>query len=41
MGIADSMKDLSERIVASHTMRIKALGDLTIDTRKTLQDFAE
>jgi hypothetical protein len=41
MGIADSMKDLSDRIITSHNMRIRALGDLVIDTKKTLQDFAE
>ena len=41
MGIADSMRDLSDRIITSHNVRIKALGDLVTDTKKTLQDFTE
>jgi len=41
MGIASGMKDLSDQITASHNVRIKALGDLVMDTRKTLKDFAE
>ena len=34
MGIADSMRDLSDRIITSHNVRIKALGDLVIDTKR-------
>ena len=40
MSIAESMKNLTEQIIVSHDMRIRALGDLVIGTRKTLQDFA-
>ena len=39
MNIAESMKSLTEQIIVSHDMRVKALGDLVIDTKKTLQDF--
>ena len=40
MEIADSMKDLTEHILVSHSTRVKALEDLVNDTRKTLGDFA-
>jgi uncharacterized protein YicC (UPF0701 family) len=41
MEIANSMKDLAEHILISHTKRMKALGDLVNDVRKTLGGFAE
>jgi len=41
MGIAGSMKDLTDHIITSHNVRIKALGDLVLDTKKTLQDFTQ
>jgi len=41
MEVANSMKDLTEHILASHHVRVKALGDLVADTRRTLNDFAE
>jgi hypothetical protein len=41
MEIADSMKDLSESILASYNVRMKALSDLVSDTRETLGNFAE
>jgi hypothetical protein len=41
MEVANSMKDLTEHILASHSTRVKALGDLVNNTRKTLGDFAE
>ncbi len=41
MGIADSMKGITENIIASYDVRVKALGDLGADTRKTLKGFAE
>jgi uncharacterized protein YicC (UPF0701 family) len=40
MGIADSMKDLSENIVASHNARVAMLGNLFADTHKTLKEFS-
>jgi len=40
MGIADSMKAITEDIIASYDVRVKALGDLVADTRKTLKGFA-
>ena len=39
MGIADSMKNITEDIIASHDIRVGALGDLVADTRKTLKEF--
>lgn len=39
MGIADEMKRLSEDIVVSHDMRVKAIGEIVGDTRKTLKGF--
>ncbi|MDO9555227.1 MAG: hypothetical protein Q7J40_01415 [Atribacterota bacterium] len=41
MGIASDVKTLSEDIVASYDSRVKALGKLVADTRKTLKGFAE
>ncbi len=40
MGIADSMKGITENIVASYDVRVKALKDLVTDTHKTLKGFA-
>jgi ABC-type transporter Mla subunit MlaD len=40
MGIATEMKRLSEDIIASYDMRVKAVGDLVKDTHKTLSGFA-
>ena len=40
MGIADSMKGITENIVASYDVRVKALKDLVVDTRKTIKGFA-
>ncbi|MGD0486789.1 MAG: hypothetical protein ABSB94_06315 [Syntrophorhabdales bacterium] len=41
MAMAHSMKDLAEQIVTSRNVRVKALGDLLLDTKKTVEDFAE
>jgi len=41
MEMASSMKDLTDNIFTSYNVRVKALGDLVSDTRKTLSDFAE
>ena len=41
MGIADSMKEITENIVTSYDVRLKALGDLVTDTRKTLKGFTQ
>ena len=41
MAMAHSMKNLAEQIVTSHNVRVKALGDLALDTKKNLKDFAE
>ncbi len=41
MAMANSMKNLAEQIVISHNARVKALGDLALDAKKTLNDFAE
>lgn len=38
MGIAEGMKDIAEDIIASYDVRVKALGDLVADTRRTLGD---
>ena len=40
MGIATEMKRLSEDIIASYDMRVKAVGDLVKDTHRTLSGFA-
>jgi predicted component of viral defense system (DUF524 family) len=40
MGIADSMKVITENIIASYDVRVKALNDLEADTRKTLKGVA-
>ena len=37
MGIADSMKEITEDIITSYDVRVKAVGDLAADTRKTLK----
>lgn len=41
MGIADSMKEITENIITSYDARVKAVGDLAADTRKTLEGFAK
>lgn len=41
MGIVDSMKAMTEDIVASHDLRVKAVGDLVVDTRGMLKEFAQ
>ncbi len=41
MGIADSMKEITENIITSYDVRVKAVGDLAADTRKTLEGFAK
>jgi hypothetical protein len=41
MGLAHKMKDLTGQIVTSHNVRVKALGDLALDTKKSVKDFAE
>jgi gas vesicle protein len=41
MGIADSMKGITENIIASYDVRVKTVGDLVADTHKTLKGFAE
>jgi gas vesicle protein len=40
MEIAESMKGITENIIASYGARVTALGDLVMDTRKTLKGFA-
>lgn len=40
MAIADGMKRITENIVTSHDVRVKALDNLVADTRKTLKGFA-
>lgn len=40
MTIAEDMKKLTENIMSSCDVRVKALGDLVVDTRKTLKGFA-
>ena len=40
MGIADGVKGITENIVASYDVRVKALKDLVVDTRKTIKGFA-
>ena len=39
MGIADSMKNITEGIITSYDMRVEALGNLVADTRETLKEF--
>ena len=39
MGIADDVKNLSEDIVTSYNARVKAIGAIVNDTRKTLKGF--
>ncbi len=38
--IAEDMKKLTEDIIISNDVRVKAVGDLVFDTRKTLKGFA-
>ena len=40
MGIADSMKGITENIIGSYDVRVNALRDLVRDTRKTIRGFA-
>jgi gas vesicle protein len=40
MRIADSMKGITEGIITSYDLRVKALGNIVADTRKTLEGFA-
>jgi len=40
MGIADSMKEITEDIITSYGVRVKAVGDLAADTHKTLKGFS-
>jgi gas vesicle protein len=40
MTIAEDMKKLTENIIISNDVRVKALGDLVADTHKTLRGFA-
>jgi gas vesicle protein len=40
MGIADSMKEITEDIITSYDVRVKAVGDLSADTHKTLKGFS-
>lgn len=40
MEIANSMKGITENIITSYNVRVKALGDLVADTRKTLKGVA-
>jgi uncharacterized protein YukE len=40
MAIAEDMKKITDNIIASYDVRVRALGDLVADTRKTLKDFA-
>ncbi len=41
MGIADSMMNITENIVASYDLRMKELKDLRSDTHKTMKGFAD
>ena len=41
MTIASDMEKITENIITSYDMRVKALGDLVADTHKTLKGFAE
>jgi DNA anti-recombination protein RmuC len=40
MEIAESMRSTAENIIGSYNVRVKALGDLVVDTQKTLKGFA-
>jgi ribulose bisphosphate carboxylase small subunit len=40
MAIADEMKRMTENIIDSHNVRVKALRDLVTDTHRTLKGFA-
>ncbi|MEK6591349.1 MAG: hypothetical protein AABZ11_11805 [Nitrospinota bacterium] len=40
MEIANSMKGITEDIISSYNIRVKAFADLAADTQKTLEDFA-
>jgi vacuolar-type H+-ATPase subunit H len=39
--MAHSMRNLAEQVITSRNVRVKAFGDLVLDTKKTLTDFAE
>lgn len=41
MGIAEGMKSMTENIIASYDMRIKAQDNLVTNTRRTLKGFAQ
>lgn len=40
MGIAESMKNITENIITSNDMRIKAISNLVADIRNILNDFS-
>ena len=40
VGIAEGMKGIAEDIMGSYDIRVKTLGDLVTDTRRTLKEFA-
>jgi len=40
MEIANNMRGITENIVTSYDARVRALGDLVVDTRKSLKGFA-
>jgi phage-related tail protein len=40
MGLDESMKGITEDIIASYDARVRALDDLMTDTRRTLEEFA-
>jgi len=40
MGIADSMKGITENIISSYDVRVKELKNLVSDTHKTIKGFA-
>jgi hypothetical protein len=39
LGIADSMKGITENIIGSYDVRVKALKELVGDTHKTIKGF--
>jgi hypothetical protein len=41
MEVANSMRNLTEQMLVSYNVRVKALGDLVKDTQKSLNNFAE
>ena len=40
MGIANSMKNLTENIIASYDLRVKAVGEIVANTEELLEKFA-